>query len=603
MSAVGGGKVADALAPAQLRRSLRFLGGLPSRPRWRWWLGVVAVSVLTVAAMILTSNLLGFSVDIVSGAQLPLLGSGTPAMTALLGVVGVAILTETAGRSLLAYLINSRTRRLSVDLRKAALSSTLRAPVPDVMELGTGNVITRITQDIDNTVRITSMIGVRVVVTALMFPASLISLLNIHWSFLLVMAAVVAVLIPGVRSTVGHIPPATNIVSSTEARRNNLLLDTIRGIETIRALGLRDWAVSRMRRASWDSVQAVADRAPIFTRILALGSVAFGILLIGVFALAAYLVGAGTLSPGAATAAVFVVVRMEIHVFNVLFFASEIQSAQTSLGRAVSLAELAGRAPDTVEPADLSAPPEVEVRGLSFAYPGGADVLRGLDLTLEAGSTTALVGTSGAGKSTLAGLIAGLQRPDRGTVHVGGTDTARVSDTWTTRQVTLISQEVHLFAGTLREDLLMAAPTATDGELLAALTTVGLAVDSPQFPRNFPAGLDTTVGAGAEELPPEVQQQVSLARILLRDPPVLIMDEATSEAGSDSARMLETAATRIAAGRTSLVVAHRLDQAVSADRIIVMEEGEIVEDGTHAELVAAGGRYARLYARWSRAGR
>lgn len=591
-------RVADALAPASLAESWRELKTLPSKPHLGWYVGFFGISLVTVAAMVGTSNLLGYSVDLINGASLPLIGAGTTAMWWLLGLVACGILLETAGRALLQLVINTLARRLSVDLRKAALSSALRAPVPDVMELGTGNVISRITQDIDNTVRIVAMVGVRLVITMLILPGSLIALLSIHWLFIFLFIAVVLVLIPSGKKTVRAIPAATNIVSSTEARRNNLLLDTIRGIETLRVLKLGAWGVQRMRQASWTAVQATADRAPIFTRLLALGSIAYGLLLIGVFSLSAYWVNQDVLSIGAASAAVFVVVRMEVHVFNVLFFASEIQSASTSLGRAVSLAQLAQRE-DLSEPADCADAPAVTVRDVTFTYPGGAAILEDFTLVLEAGTTTALVGTSGAGKSTLAGIIAGLQRPNSGSVLIGDIDTDTVSDTWTTRQVALISQEVHLFSGSLGDDLRMADAQATDAQLFSALDAVGLGQNTTAFQRFFPSGLDTPIGAGAEELTPEIQQQISLARIVLRNPPVLIMDEATSEAGSDNARMLEKAATEIAKNRTTLVVAHRLDQAVVADRIIVMEHGDIIEDGTHQELLSLGRKYAQLYQRWS----
>ena len=215
-------------------------------------------------------------------------------------------------------------------------------------------------------------------------------------------------------------------------------------------------------------------------------------------------------------------------------------------------------------------------------------MLNDVSLTLTAGTTTALVGTSGAGKSTLASLVAGLQYPTQGTISLDGIDTATVPNTWITEHVALITQEVHLFSGTLRSDLLLAKPDASDEELWRALNTVGL----DEHSRWLPQGLDTKIGAGNEEIGAEAEQQLSLARMILRQPPVLIMDEATSEAGSEHAEVLEHAAKAVTKDRTSLVVAHRLDQAREADRIIVMEQGQIVEDGTHADLIALGGRYA-----------
>lgn len=579
----------DALAPASIRQSLALIRSLPSNPGAGWYLGAALVFGLTVVAMAVSAALLGLAVDTIDGPS--------EEFVWLLVAVGVAMLVETAGRAAGGWLLLARTRMLSVDLRRSALGATLRAPVPDVLELGTGTVITRITHDIDTVVRMLSATGTRIVVTVLMFPVTLVALLLLHWSFVLSLGLTLLVIVPLLRRVLPRMPQAANIVASAEARRNAVLLDTVRGLPTLRALKLGEWAVGRTRTASWAAVQARADRAPLFVHLLGYGNIAYLTLLAGTLALATWLVGHDAITVGAATAAMVLVVRLEGHVFNILFFAGDIQEAGTSLGRAVALAQMV-RDDARPSPADLPTPPEIVIDSLRFSYPGGAVILPGISVTLPAGSTTALVGASGAGKSTLAGLIAGLQRPDSGRIILAGHDTADVADAWVTRQVTLLTQDVHLFSGPLRDDLRMAAPEASDSELLAALTATGLAPGSAAWARSLPAGLDTLVGAGADPLPPEVSQQIALARIILRDPPVLIMDEATSEAGSDDARALEQAAAAAARGRTSLIVAHRLDQAMVADRILVMDLGWIAESGTHEELVAAGGRYAELYERW-----
>ena len=589
---------ADALAPASPKECLLFLKTLPSAPTRRGIALFFALFTVTVIMMNLVSQVLGRVVDIIQGMELPVLGTGRRAMVGALIIIALGFLVEVTGRAVARYFITSTTRRLSVDLRTAALDSTLGAPVPAVMELGTGNIITRLSKDIDTVVMAMSMMGERLVLTLFMLPLTALAMVFIHPAYALLFLVVGLLLYPFIRATMRDIPTVANEVSSVEAYRNNVLLDTIRALETLRQFSLKDWAHTRMERYSWDTVQAWGDKVPLINRVLGQGSLAFGVLLLGSVAMSVPMVMAGWVTQGQAASAVLLVMRLEVHVFNILFFAGEIQHSVTSLGRAVALATLdpaagAERYKDTPR---LTHAPTITMKNLSYNYPGGAPVLRDVSLTLTAGTTTALVGTSGAGKSTLASLVAGLQYPTRGRICLDDVDTSTVPNTWITEHVALITQEVHLFSGTLRSDLLLAKPGASDGELWAALHAVGLTEHS----RWLPQGLDTLIGAGHEDLGAEAEQQLSLARMILRQPPVLIMDEATSEAGSEHADVLESAAKAVTKGRTALVVAHRLDQAREADRIIVMEQGQIVEDGTHADLMALGGRYAKAYAQWER---
>jgi ABC-type multidrug transport system fused ATPase/permease subunit len=170
-----------------------------------------------------------------------------------------------------------------------------------------------------------------------------------------------------------------------------------------------------------------------------------------------------------------------------------------------------------------------------------------------------------------------------------------LSDAERAARLALVSQEVHVFSGTLRDDLTLAAPDAGDGQLREALAAVG----ADGWLATLPDGLDTEVGSRGVIPDPVVAQQLALARVLLRDPKVVVLDEATAEAGSAGAQALEDAARRLTVGRTALTVAHRLDQARQADEILVMADGRIVERGTHDDLVASGGRYAELWAVWS----
>jgi ATP-binding cassette subfamily C protein len=305
------------------------------------------------------------------------------------------------------------------------------------------------------------------------------------------------------------------------------------------------------------------------------------------------LVRADAVSVGTAAAAALYFHGLFAPVNIALVTVDDALAATASLARLVGVADVP--LPPTPEQAAAPADASVELEAVGHAYRPGQPVLHDVDLVVEEGERVALVGASGAGKTTLATLVAGVHRPVAGTVRLGGTPLDALGPDGVRRAVALVTQEVHVFAGPLRDDLRLARPDATDAQLRAALDAVGATgwVDA------LPEGAATVVGQGAHPLTVAQAQQLALARLVLADPPVAVLDEATADAGSAGARLLERAADRALEGRTGLVVAHRLTQAAAADRVVVPDAGRIVESGTHDELVAAGGVYAALWTAWS----
>lgn len=303
------------------------------------------------------------------------------------------------------------------------------------------------------------------------------------------------------------------------------------------------------------------------------------------------LVRDGSLSVGEATTVILYLRQLIDPLDELLSWLDEIQVAATSLARIIGIEEVPDdRQPSGAVPADGA----ISARDVHFAYRADNPVLHGVSLDLRPGERLAIVGPSGAGKSTLGRLLAGIDAPGSGSVTVGGVSLMELSMDDLRGEVALVTQEHHVFVGTLRDNLLLARPGADDAAIRSALESV----DAWEWAAALPSGLDTPVGSGGHELTHPQSQQLALARLVLADPHTLVLDEATSLLDPRAARHLERSLAKVVEGRTVVAIAHRLHTAHDADRVAVVEDGQISELGSHDELVTAAGPYAALWRSW-----
>jgi len=577
---------ASALPIASTKQTVRALMAL-LRPRKRALALTTVVLLSATACGLSTPALLGLMVDAVT--------EGKP-FAALLRITAFMLGAAAAGVALTWWstqLLANVAQNVLADLREDVFAATLAQPSSLVEDAGTGDLISRVSGDVEAVNTVIARVLPATVSALFMISLTLVGVGVIDWRFTAAIVAVAPIHYFALRHFLRRSGPVYRRSRAAQARRGQQLIETLGGAGTVSALRRTDEHIGRIAATSEHAIsfdmQAVRLRTNFFAQLN--GAELLG--LAAVLSVGYWLVTTGSVSIGAATAAALYFHSLFSPIAVFLSNIDELQDAGASLARLIGVTAMPGR-PASIPVSARSEPIGVEVDRVSYSYDNSTPVIDSISISIAPGERIAVVGSSGAGKTTLAKLIAGIIPVGNGRITVDGTPIDDLSDAELRHKVVLVSQEVHVFVGTIADDLRLCAPDSDDAKIVEAVEGM-----KAQWIHELPDGLETRVGAGGYQLTAAQAQHIALVRLALLDPPVVILDEATAEAGPTAAGLLDQAAELAVSGRTAVVIAHRLSQAVRADRILVMSGGRVVESGTHDELIGADSSYAALWEAWS----
>ncbi|MET8773805.1 ABC transporter ATP-binding protein [Nocardia sp. NPDC004654] len=587
---------------ATAKRILRFAA--PHRRRIAVFLVFSVVSaLLAVATPVLAGRVVN---DIVGGAA--------PRMVVTVAaIIGVLAVLDAALGLGIRWLSSRIGEGLILDLRRAVFDHVQRMPIAFFTRTRTGALVSRLNNDVIGAQRAFSDTLSGVVANLVTLALTLAVMLSISWRITLLALVLLPVFVVPARRMGNRLAGLQREAARLNAAMSTQMTERFSapGATLVKLFGRpeqeSDEFALRARRVRDIGVRTAMLQTVFVTSLTLVSALAVAL----VYGLGGWYALRGQLDAGAVVALSLLLTRLYTPLTALASARMEIMAALVSFERVfevLDLRPLIEDAPDAI--AVPEGPVAVELDDVTFAYPsadkvslasleevatldtrGGVDVLHNVSLRAEPGQLVALVGSSGAGKSTIAQLVSRLYDVDGGAVRLNGADVRQIGAHSLRETVGLVTQDGHLFHDTIRANLLLARPEATEPELWDALRRARL----HDLIAGLPDGLDTVVGERGYRLSGGERQRLTIARLLLKQPRVVILDEATASLDSTSEAAVQEALSEALEGRTALVIAHRLSTIRAADQILVLEDGRVVERGTHTQLLAAEGRYAELY--------
>ncbi|MEC3977048.1 ABC transporter ATP-binding protein [Amycolatopsis sp. H20-H5] len=530
-------------------------------------------------------QLLGLLVDSVTA------GTTTGRIDLLAGVFVVVLLLQAWIKRGARLRARKFGEHVLADTREQFVGNALTLPLGTVEGTGTGDLLSRATTDlsrVDHAVRnaapeiLVAIVAVLLTTVAMVLTSPLLSL-----------GLLVAVPLLAATTTwyQRRVPARMQEMLDSWGTLQSITHETVEGSRTSEALGLTERRVGFGRHALDDALLGERKLRALQVRWMPSLEISYVLPIAVMLLLGAFAYGQGWVGLGTVTTMLLYAQAMTTPLNEALFWLEDLQVSLAALRRVLGV-----KAVESSSATEAPSGRDIAVSDVRFGYTEGREVLHGIDLQVPRGERLAIVGPSGAGKSTLGRLLAGISAPTSGSIQIGGTEVSTLADDVLRGEVLLLTQEHHVFSGTVRENLALPARRAggewTDDELRNALASVGASA----WVSALPNGLNTEIGSGSHPVPAGVAQQLALARVVLADPHTLVLDEATSLLDTGSARDLERSLSAVLKGRTVIAIAHRLHTAAAADRVAVIEAGRITELGSHADLLTADGPYAALVA-------
>ena len=547
--------------------------------------GLVLIIISRLASLVLPGASKYLMDDVIQKGDMEML------KTLVLAVAG-SIVVQSITSFLLTRILSVEAQHLIAQLRARVQKKIIYLPVRFFDNSKSGELVSRIMSDVEGVRNLVGTGLVQLVGGLITAVISLVLLINI--SPMMTLYVLVPVTIFGVISlkAFGYIRPIFRERGKINAEVTGRLTETLNGIRVIKGFNAEKQEVKTFEDGVERLYLNVKKSLTSTSFVTSSATFLLGLASTGIMGIGGYMIIEGDITIGDFLSFTLYLGFMIAPIVQMSNIGSQLTEAFAGLDRTEEIMNMDPEDDGTVR--NIQIPQikgDVSFQNVSFSYEEENRVIKNVSFEAPAGSVTALVGTSGSGKSTIASLAASFLNPDDGTIFIDGQDLSKVSLDSYRRQLGVVLQDDFLFEGTIRENILFPKPDATEAELLEAVKSAHV----DEFTDRFENGLDTTIGERGVKLSGGQKQRIAIARAILADPRVLILDEATSNLDTESESYIQESLARLMKGRTSFVIAHRLSTIRQANQILVIENGQIAEQGTHDDLIAKQGRYYDLY--------